>query len=180
MWYSVTTMPKFLGVCLCYLRLYVSFQHSTDFLRSPSNEYSDTNFLDFLSRCIHKVLIKMPWSKLDWNFIDLFRLWVSNSWPRHLVLLMHLLRKSRKPLQAVSHLDGLLMKICWMLKRRYYAQLIWSYRQTLICWHDKFACNSISSLWNRNSTHIRSLSSVRSGTGASKRRRVRMWVEGCA
>ena len=35
---------------------------------------------------------------------------------------------------------------------------------------------SISSLWRRNSIHISSLSSVRSGNGASKRRRVRMWV----
>ena len=97
------------------IKLCVWFRFDMIFVRSPSNEYSDTNFLDFLSRCIHKVLIKMPWSKLDWNFIDLFRLWVSNSWPRHLVLLMHLLRKSRKPLQAVFHLDGLLRKSveCW-------------------------------------------------------------------
>ena len=116
MWYSVTTMPKFLRVCLCYLRWCVSFQNSTDFLRSPSKWKTAYNgFRDFLSRCIHKFLIKMPWSKLDWNFIDLFRLWVSNSWPRHLVLLMHLLRKSRKPLQAVFPLDGILRKSveCW-------------------------------------------------------------------
>ena len=106
--YGVTgklIMPayKSLPVTPYQLCIVTSFQHSTDFLRSPSNEYSDTNFLDFLSRCIHKVLIKMPWSKLDWDFIDLFRLWVSNSWPRHLILPMHLLRKSRKLLQAVFH-----------------------------------------------------------------------------
>lgn len=35
---------------------------------------------------------------------------------------------------------------------------------------------SISSLWSRNSIHISSLSYVRRGNGASKRRRVRMWV----
>ena len=114
MWYSVTTMQKFQEYVFV-IKLCVWFRFDMIFVRSPSNEDSDTSFLAFLSRCLHKVLIKMPWSKLDWNFIDIFRLWVSNSWPRHLVLLMHLLRKSRKSLQAVFHLDGLLRKSieCW-------------------------------------------------------------------
>ena len=50
------------------IKLCVWFRFDMIFVRSPSNEDSDTSFLAFLSRCLHKVLIKMPWSKLDRNF----------------------------------------------------------------------------------------------------------------
>ena len=45
---TFTTMLKISEVCLCY-QIVCLIQIRHDFLRSPSNEDSDTNFLDFLS-----------------------------------------------------------------------------------------------------------------------------------
>ena len=109
--YSVTSMLKFQGACLCYLRWYVSFQNSTDFLRSPSKWKTACNgFRDFLSRCMSKTkcrgqLFETHNRKRSMKFQSSFDhgIFIRTLW-------RHLLRKARK-LVSLSSLDGLLTKI---------------------------------------------------------------------